>query len=589
MKLTSWHQVLTTGETNELLLALASSHLSQVRQGSTDGERIREYIATRDYRALCDYVLDYKNVTMADVPDYVHLRQALAFFQKREDLDIGYNKKDEALVKFVASEVRCRETNDLFYGHMLGEVQFSPYVEGIFHAASGKIAEILGPVPTLDALKPRFGKGATANVQKRNACAREKLRARIQCSDDLAEGDALEKSLETLVGLTAIDDDEMTGYLYSYSGLDYEVTRVLDIDIVPGVVGFVPKNAKTYRSIGVEPSLNGMFQMGIGDYMTSRLAAFGINLADQSINQRLAKHGSITGALATLDLSSASDTIATELVAHLLPVGWYELLCTYRTGLMLVEGHPLYLEKFSSMGNGFTFPLETLIFYALTASVVEREGGTNYWVSVYGDDIICPAKHYNRVVQVLDAAGFIINGSKSFSDGPFRESCGADYLFGCNIRPFYQKTVISGHSLFELHNFYVRSGQLEMASKIVDLIHPTIQLFGPDGYGDGHLLGDWDASPHGRPMGWGGYVFETFTWKSKRSFQALCKPGDRVLPLYSVYAMPSGVSETEFVVEWLDRVTFGSSMYVYDKKGRLGVTLPGRETYKRIKIYTFES
>ena len=88
------------------------------------------------------------------------------------------------------------------------------------------------------------------------------------------------------------------------------------------------------------------------------------------------------------------------------------------------------------MGNGFTFPLETLIFWALTASACEGDVDS---VSVYGDDIICPRERADDVIDTLTMCGFKINLEKSFVEGPFRESCGCDYYKGIDIRPFYKK------------------------------------------------------------------------------------------------------------------------------------------------------
>jgi len=74
------------------------------------------------------------------------------------------------------------------------------------------------------------------------------------------------------------------------------------------------------------------------------------------------------------------------------------------------------------MGNGFTFPLETLIFWALTRAVC----GSTATVSAYGDDIICPSDRAEDVIAVLTEVGFSVNLEKSFWNGPFRESCGSD-------------------------------------------------------------------------------------------------------------------------------------------------------------------
>jgi len=65
-------------------------------------------------------------------------------------------------------------------------------------------------------------------------------------------------------------------------------------------------------------------------------------------------------------------------------------------------------------------------------------GFGNY--GVFGDDIICVAESYSLVVHLLGLLGFRVNQHKSFNNGPFRESCGADYYHGFNVRGVYLKS-----------------------------------------------------------------------------------------------------------------------------------------------------
>jgi hypothetical protein len=106
-----------------------------------------------------------------------------------------------------------------------------------------------------------------------------------------------------------------------------------------------------------------------------------------------------------------------------------------------VNGKWHLLEKFSSMGNGFTFELETLIFLCLILAVDETgqklESGRN--VFTYGDDIICPTEYSEAVISALKFSGFSLNMKKSFVSGPFRESCGGDFFGGVDVRPFFLK------------------------------------------------------------------------------------------------------------------------------------------------------
>jgi hypothetical protein len=120
-----------------------------------------------------------------------------------------------------------------------------------------------------------------------------------------------------------------------------------------------------------------------------------------------------------------------NLVAYLLPDDWFGFLNDVRSpGFTGVFGDGEY-AKFSSMGNGTTFVLETLIFASLCYAV----GAKQYLV--YGDDIVIDKAFYQPLVDLLGDAGFQINRKKSFSEGPFRESCGGNYHSGFDITPFY--------------------------------------------------------------------------------------------------------------------------------------------------------
>jgi hypothetical protein len=224
-------------------------------------------------------------------------------------------------------------------------------------------------------------------------------------------------------------------------------------------VTFVPKTALTHRAIAVEPLMNVYLQLGVGSCLKRKLKQAGINLRSQTRNQYLARIGSSWEGPAdlcpvTLDLSMASDTLSTELVRELLPEGWFILLNTLRSPYGLVEGEEHPWAKFSSMGNGFTFELESMIFYALTCAVAKQLGFpykkstpenadgsvlNDDHISIYGDDIIVPAGMALVLTEVLAFSGFKLNVDKSFLFGPFRESCGMDYFDGRNVRPLFLK------------------------------------------------------------------------------------------------------------------------------------------------------
>jgi hypothetical protein len=202
-----------------------------------------------------------------------------------------------------------------------GEFFFLPGVESRIFRAQRKISYCLGTLPNLEELQFAFGPGATTETPKIKACARNKLGASITCSEDLVPM-ASELLGEMPAWLPEEDQDLVT----------------VEIGVKPARLSFVPKTAKTDRCIAVQPPLNGLFQTGIGKYLRHRLLSCGVDITDQTRNQKRAREGSLTGALATLDLSSASDTIATELVWDLLPFEWANLLSYGRCSLLRIKG-----------------------------------------------------------------------------------------------------------------------------------------------------------------------------------------------------------------------------------------------------------
>jgi hypothetical protein len=223
---------------------------------------------------------------------------------------------------------------------------------------------------------------------------------------------------------------------------------------------FVPKTALTDRNIAIEPTLNIWLQLGVGAVIRTRLArnaAWDLDYA-ADVHRQVARFASKSGTFATLDLTNASDSLCKNLVRVLLrDTGWLPILSDLRSKRTLVDGQWRVLEKFSSMGNGYTFELETAIFAAITAECLSLRGhepelGWNLFV--FGDDLILPTDCADLVTEVLAWLGFEVNRSKSFTSGPFRESCGGDYFNGIPVRGYYMKMRLDNEpsAFFALHN-----------------------------------------------------------------------------------------------------------------------------------------
>lgn len=509
---------LSYAETAQLALALART-LSPYAS-----KELRGYVETSDVRAILAY-----SPSLDSPSDYLLESQIKAFFQKNEELDLGVDKEGAAFSAWLDAENLCRETNALL--RPSSQHNLMPELVRVLERARRIIRRVLGVAPAISDLDFRFGPGATTSVTKINACPTAKFAAGISCSERLAHSGLLPSILRELPHWTAALDSH-----WSIDTDDWLIETV-SVRVEPGRVAFVPKNWKTYRAVSTEPTLNSMAQQGLRREMERRMARYGIQISDQSVNQQLARKGSIDGSIATVDLSSASDTISTELVRSLLPSDWFFLLDSFRTGTVVVKGRIVNVEKFVSMGNATSFPLETLIFYSLVRSCCPD--GT---VTAYGDDICCPTEYYPVVERLLAACGFKVNREKSFSSGPFRESCGADYILGVSVRPIFFKTS-DILALYALRNqLYARypehPGLWELVQKAIP---KRLRFFGPARLGDMVLWSDnWRA--HRRCKNTQSIGINCLS--SKPITRRNIYPGDWVSPLYSVYTRASELSSS---------------------------------------------
>jgi hypothetical protein len=223
---------------------------------------------------------------------------------------------------------------------------------------------------------------------------------------------------------------------------------------------FVPKTREESRSICVEPTLNTFIQKGLQWWLERAIRLnLGIDFRYQpDINRRMARKGSIDGSYATIDLTSASDTISRKLMRLLLPKEVYLTLCKARTNYVDTPVGTYKLHMMGSMGNATTFPLQTLVFSSIVLSCYDLLG-IPHWTSeghrnwaVFGDDIIVTREAYDTVINQLCRFGFVPNLQKSFNEGTFRESCGEDYDRGINVRGVYCKTLRSHASIYSLIN-----------------------------------------------------------------------------------------------------------------------------------------
>lgn len=248
-------------------------------------------------------------------------------------------------------------------------------------------------------------------------------------------------------------------------------------------VAFVPKTAKTHRSIAVEPLGNGFLQKGTDLYLRLHLQRVGLDLRDQVPNQEMARKGSLSCEeedFVTIDLKSASDSISTGLCRALLPPDWFAFLNRIRSPNWHYKGQTHVYSKFCSMGNGFCFPLQTLIFASACHAVHAGKPGVDF--RVYGDDIVVRKRYADSLISFLRLLGFQTNRKKTLLEGPYRESCGSNWYAGEDVTPFtFDFELSSLSSLFGFVNQARRNPRshafLDEAIKYVLSLIPDQFLF----------------------------------------------------------------------------------------------------------------
>jgi hypothetical protein len=341
------------------------------------------------------------------------LRQIEAFYKKNAKFADNALCTGAAAVSFVEAEQQCSRTNCEIAQYISGSKKLDYNTNVIIDRVRRYINSVLGFYPDfehnlLDYVK--ITSGATASRKRSASIPQLKLKGVVYA----------------------------TRAAMPYLSMLFRETGFNNFRILPthsNRITLVAKSWKTHRTIACEPEGNLPLQLAFDKWTKKRLLKYGIDLSNQLKNQNLAKQSSVSNEMATLDFKAASDTIAYNVVAWLFPNDWFEFLCSVRSpGYRGVFGEGQY-HKFSSMGNGTTFTIETLIF----AAVCHALNSENY--SVYGDDVLIESYLVPEFLRITKLLGFTINVEKSFTSGPFRESCGGDFYNGINVTPVYIRTI----------------------------------------------------------------------------------------------------------------------------------------------------
>jgi len=246
----------------------------------------------------------------------------------------------------------------------------------------------------------------------------------------------------------------------------------------------VHKDIGSVRPITMEPPAMQYAQQGM-KYDLYRMidrhlvpAGSFVRFADQTPSRVCALNGSVLKAdrfkCSTIDLSSASDFLSVQLVIDLFSGNILHYLLAGRTWNVDVDKQTVELNMYAGMGSALTFPVQTLVFLAISiwaviAQLVLEETGVeasaddlqdylndtgfrkkwiNSRIRVYGDDIAIPDFAAQRLIKLLSDFGLLVNVNKSFvGRSPVRESCGIYALAGRDITPKFYRLPVFGRVL----------------------------------------------------------------------------------------------------------------------------------------------
>lgn len=430
-------------------------------------------------------------------------------------------KTRKALEKFHEAEALCAQTNQRFEKYFYGHRPLNEDVARVICRAREKIWRLLGDLdPSELSSGFTFTSGGSVKLPRARGTAVHKYSTAVETT---------ESTLSLLSGVF---------HQIPAWGGDAEAPDV--VKVLGNKLQCVPKNYKTHRMIAGEPSGSMYIQKGLHTALRRRLLKVGVDLDNQKANQDWAQFGSASGLVATIDMSMASDTVSKTVVEWFLGLNpdWLEWMSLTRSPMGWFDSDRIIYRKFSSMGNAYTFELETLLFWALATAVCDVQKADRRFVSVYGDDVVIPTRVVPLFLDVLEECGFIPNREKSFWESHpnrwqqrYRESCGKHYFCGWDVTPVYVRskpeTLLD---LFKLCNNGVRwltrldalpdAPDLSEAWRVVRALRslaprvwqrPRI----PDGFGDGAFIGTFDeATPRrlrGKRKYWEGWLVEVLT------------------------------------------------------------------------------
>jgi len=299
-------------------------------------------------------------------------------------------------------------------------------------------------------------------------------------------------------------------YFSLYMSAEAAITREQPTDehIQANLIA-VPKDSRGPRLICVHPAESIWIQQGLRVQLeraiSRRRSSWGpwpcghVHFDDQSINGRMALLSSKSRKYATLDMKEASDRVSESLVQILFGRKYKWFGCCRAQKYRIKDPHmgapeladprvgPAIddIHSYAPMGNATTFPVQSLVFWAICVASMQSRGFRQpNSVFVFGDDIIVPTAQAPYIIEDLESFGLLVNRTKSFWQGGFRESCGVDAFNGIDVTPVRWKTRLDAEGISGLQSLsdialrLRKAGYEEAAITAYGLLRQRAKQFG---------------------------------------------------------------------------------------------------------------
>jgi len=289
-------------------------------------------------------------------------------------------------------------------------------------------------------------------------------------------------------------------YLQNRSHLE-EYEDLVDMELIEAKLIAVPKDSRGPRLICVHPAEAIWLQQGLRvelERVISRHRSSPgiwpkgrVHFDDQSVNGRLALESSLSRQFATIDLKEASDRVSDWLVQNLFGSYYKPFGCCRAQKIRIADGPQkgtiVDAHCYAPMGNATTFPVQSLVFWAISVAAMQINGFHQPDLAyVFGDDIIVPTEAFECVTNALESCGMLVNREKSFVDGFFRESCGVDAFKGVDVTPLRWKMSVDAglrselQSLSDLGQRLLTAGYFQTAACVYGILRRRLKLCNRD-------------------------------------------------------------------------------------------------------------